>query len=294
MNRVRPAAVAGVFYPGDRVTLEAGVRRLLADAVVASSPQGLPQELPQAPLKGAAPKALIVPHAGYIYSGPVAARAFSCVAGATHVRRVVLIGPAHRAFVYGVAIPGGDTTAFATPLGNVPLDAKAMAGLRHLPHVVVDDDAHKAEHSLEVQIPFLQILLKNFFIVPLLVGEAATHQVAGVLDALWGGPETLIVVSSDLSHYHSYATSQSMDRDTADAILALRPDAIGHDRACGATPVRGLLEAAGRRGLHAELLGLQNSGDTAGDRSRVVGYGAFALLETRSKTTYEVGYAHAS
>ena len=263
MPSVRAAAVAGLFYPGAPTTLAAEVRAHLADARLASS----------APRVG--PKAIIVPHAGYIYSGAIAGRGYARLAAVRDtIRRVVLLGPAHRAFVRGLALPS--VRAFATPLGEVPLDDEAVALALTLPQVVRDDTAHVREHSLEVQLPFLQRTLEDFRVVPFAVGDATPGEVAEVIELLWGGSETLIVVSSDLSHYRSYADACATDRTTADAILALSAD-LDHEQACGATPINGLLVAARRHRLRPELLDLRNSGDTAGDKSRVVGYASFAF-----------------
>jgi AmmeMemoRadiSam system protein B len=227
------------------------------------------------PSGGALPKALIVPHAGYVYSGPIAAHAYARLAtGRRTIRRVVLLGPTHRVPVRGLALP--TMRAFATPLGVVEVDRKAALLALTLPQVQESDAAHALEHSLEVQLPFLQAVLDEFRIVPFAVGDATADEVADVIGRLWGGPETLIVVSSDLSHYHRYAEARAIDRGTADAILALGPS-IDHEQACGATPVNGLLLCARRRGLAPELLDLRNSGDTAGDKSRVVGYASFAF-----------------
>lgn len=259
---VRPAAVAGMFYPGARPRLAADVRAYLGDVRVAP---------------GATPKAVIVPHAGFVYSGLVAASAYARLAPLRDVvRRVVLLGPTHRVPVRGLAVP--ETHAFATPLGDVPIDREAVDRALRLPQVVASDAAHAHEHALEVQLPFLQTVLRDFALVPFAVGHASADDVAGVLDLLWGGPETLVVVSSDLSHYHRYEVARQIDRATADTILSLSPT-LDHEQACGATPVNGLLVCAKRRKLGAELLDLCNSGDTAGDRSRVVGYAAFALNE---------------
>lgn len=258
----RPPAVAGMFYPGDPATLARDVDDALAGAH---------------PLAGPSPKALIAPHAGYVYSGSIAASAYAALAPVRNsIRRVVLLGPCHRVAVRGLALPSAD--AFDTPLGRVPVDREAVAALAGLPQVVVSGAAHAQEHSLEVQLPFLQRMLREFAIVPLAVGDAHVDEVADVLDRLWGGPETLILISSDLSHYHRYDDAARIDRATATAILALDP-ALDHEQACGATPIAGLLTVARRRGLTAELLDLRNSGDTAGDRSRVVGYAAFAFFE---------------
>jgi AmmeMemoRadiSam system protein B/AmmeMemoRadiSam system protein A len=260
---VRPAAVAGAFYPGASDTLRHTVDDLLADA--RSRAQG------DAPV----PKAIIAPHAGYIYSGPIAATVYARLAPArSTIRRVVLLGPAHRVAVHGLALPGAK--AFATPLGTVPVDEPALQALAGLPQVVVSPDAHALEHSLEVHLPFLQAALDSFTLVPLVVGRAAPDEVAQVIDRLWGGDETLIVVSSDLSHYLTYSQAQATDRNTARQILGRQPVIEPH-QACGAAPVNGLLVAAGRHGLGPQLLDLRNSGDTAGEPARVVGYASFAF-----------------
>ena len=260
---MRRPAVAGSFYPGDPRALERTVREQLAAA-------------PGPPPEAAPPKALIVPHAGYVYSGPVAASAYARLRPlAGRVARVVLLGPSHHVPLRGFAVP--DAEVFATPLGEVELDAEGIAAALALAPVRRLGAAHAWEHSLEVQLPFLQIALGAFRLVPIAVGDARDDEVALVLDALWGGDETLVVVSSDLSHYHDYATARRLDAATSDAILALRPAALGPDSACGRVPVRGLLVAARRRGLHPALLDLRNSGDTAGPRDRVVGYGAYAF-----------------
>lgn len=258
----RPPAVAGLFYPADATALARDVSAYLGPSIATPGP---------------VPKALIVPHAGYLYSGATAARAYARLAAArAEVRRVVLLGPAHRVPVRGLALPGVD--AFDTPLGRVPIDAEAAAAVQRLPQVCTRTNAHRDEHSLEVQLPFLQTVLEAFALLPFVVGAATAAEVAEVLDHLWGGPETLILVSSDLSHFHDYAEAQRLDRDTAHAILALQAG-IAPEQACGATPINGLLHCARQRGLHIELLDLCNSGDTAGDRRRVVGYAAFALTE---------------
>lgn len=253
-----------MFYPGDAETLARDIRSYLAE--------------PREPgLRPGFPKAVIVPHAGYMYSGSVAASAYSLLGSARGtVKRVVLLGPCHRVAARGLALPG--VSAFETPLGSVPIDQGAVATLKDMPQVVTHPAAHAQEHSLEVQVPFLQEVLGEFKLVPLAVGFASVEDVAEVIDRLWGGPETLIVISSDLSHYHPYREASAIDRATVDAILAYRTE-IEHEQACGATPVTGLLIAAKKRGLQAELLDLRNSGDTAGGRDRVVGYASIAFWE---------------
>ena len=261
-SRIRPPAVAGSFYPADPALLSRDVESMLA----AASPSALP-----------ALRALVVPHAGYVYSGPIAASAYALLRAARpRIRRVALFGPAHRVAVEGLAIPQVD--AFATPLGTVPLDAEALTRALRLPQVVVSNEAHAMEHSLEVQLPFLQSVLDEFEIAPFLVGRAAAADVAAVIDALWQD-DRLIVISSDLSHYLGYRQAQAMDRRSVDAMMELRP-LEDYEQACGATPINGLLSVARRRGLAPHLLDLRNSGDTAGDRSRVVGYSALAFCES--------------
>jgi hypothetical protein len=264
MKEVRPAAVAGAFYPGEPGILKHDIQAMLA-AVAAPAEDATP------------PKALIVPHAGYIYSGPIAASAYArLIPLRRQIRRVVLLGPVHRVPVRGLALPGVDS--FETPLGRIALDRQAMARVAGLPQVVESFPVHAWEHSLEVQLPFLQLVLDDFSLVPLAVGDATPEEVAEVLEQLWGGPETLIVISSDLSHYLPYEVARRVDHETAQAILALDAP-VSHEQACGGTPVNGLLLAARHHHLKPHLLDLRNSGDTSGDRSRVVGYGAFAFEE---------------
>jgi len=261
---VRPPAVAGRFYPADPSEL-----RDLISSLFAQVP----------PTAGPAPKAIIAPHAGYIYSGPIAASAYAQLALARDlVKRVVLFGPSHYVALEGLAAPSA--AAFATPLGIVPVDADALREIRSLPQITVLDEAHQHEHSLEVQLPFLQTALNSFSLVPLAVGDATPEEVGQVLDALWDGPATRFVISSDLSHYYDAQAARRLDRATAKAIEALKPDAIGSDQACGRVPIRGLLRAARKHGLRARTLDLRNSGDTSGPRDQVVGYGAFVFEES--------------
>jgi AmmeMemoRadiSam system protein B len=265
---VRPAAVEGLFYPAKAAGLAAELRSLLA-------------AVPEGRAESGRPKALIVPHAGYRYSGPVAASAYALLRALRgSVARVLLLGPVHRVPIRGLALP--QARAFATPLGVVPIDEEAVDRIRGLRQVVVSRAAHSEEHSLEVQLPFLQEVLGAFALVPLAVGDASPEEVAEVIEALWGGPETLIVVSSDLSHYLPYDEARRIDAETCAAIGRLgRP--LTHHEACGGTPINGLVLAARRHGLVPALLDLRNSGDTAGDRGRVVGYAAFAFGERHER-----------
>jgi hypothetical protein len=225
----------------------------------------------------AGPKAVIAPHAGFVYSGPIAGSALSLLRRESdQIRRIVLLGPAHRVPVRGLALPGVD--GFETPLGVVPVDAELVDQVVGLPQVGISREAHAPEHCLEVELPFLQVLLGSFSVLPLLVGDATPGEVAAVLDCVWGGAETRIVVSSDLSHYLEYSQAQEVDARTAEEVMALRSP-ISVNQACGAGAINGLLVAAVEHGLKASLLDLRSSGDTAGDRSRVVGYGAFAFAE---------------
>lgn len=255
LPRVRPPAVAGLFYPAEGEALGELCDRLLA---AAAAPPGPP------------PKALVVPHAGLIYSGPIAASAYARVRGARAIERVVLLGPAHRVYVGGVGASGA--TGLQTPLGTVPVDESGLPE-QVRPH----PRAHAPEHSLEVQLPFLQRALPHARVTPLLTCEAPPAEVGAVLAALWGGPETLVVISTDLSHYHPYAVARELDRATAAQVLALDETALTPERACGAAGLAGLLWLARHKGLRPVQLDLRSSGDTAGDKARVVGYGAFAF-----------------
>ncbi len=259
--KVRPAAVAGRFYPAHADEL----RRLIESFLGAVQLDNV-----------AAPKAVIAPHAGYLYSGPIAASAHARFAPAREIiQRIVLIGPSHYASFAGLAVSSAQ--AFATPLGPVPVDTEAVRRICALPHVTVVDHAHAREHALEVQLPFLQVVLGAFSIVPLLVSDTGAEAVAQVIDSLWGGPETRFVISSDLSHYHDYAGARELDLMTSQAIERLRPEDLGEDQACGRTAICGLLQAARNHGSRGRAVDLRNSGDTAGPRSEVVGYGAFVF-----------------
>lgn len=259
---IRTAAVAGSFYPAEPHALQQMINEMLAAATSS----------------GDVPKVIIAPHAGYIYSGPVAASVYKLLLPAhATLTRVILLGPSHRVPLEGIAT--SSAAFYATPLGDVRIDIAAIQHIASLPRVQQLDIAHAHEHSLEVHIPFLQTVLDDFSLVPLVVGDADAEDVAGVIDALWGGDETLLVISSDLSHYHDYASAKSLDKATSDAIVHLRSHDIGYEDACGRNPVCGMLEVARQRGLRVKTIDLRNSGDTAGPRDRVVGYGAYAFYE---------------
>jgi AmmeMemoRadiSam system protein B/AmmeMemoRadiSam system protein A len=267
MGLVRSAAVAGLFYPAEPEILARDVQQFLRAVPSADSSPA------------AAPKAIIAPHAGFIYSGPIAASVYARLAQVRQdISRVVLFGPSHRVAFAGLAVPSTDM--FETPLGRIALDRQAIDKLLQLPGVITLDAAHAQEHSLEVHLPFLQTVLDRFTLVPVVVGDALPDLVASALEAVWGGSETLVVISSDLSHYHDYTAARQMDDETCEAILRLDQDAIGYDQACGRTPIGGLLIEAKRHGLAAETIDLRNSGDTAGPRDKVVGYGAWAFCRT--------------
>ena len=260
---VRRPAVAGQFYPENPEELRTMVDGFLAAAKIVSDK---------------IPKAIIAPHAGYPYSGPVAGSAYACLArGRDRLKRVVLLGPSH--FVAFPGLAASSASVFQSPLGSIPVEEEALVRVRALPLVTTLDAAHEHEHSLEVHLPFLQVALGEFKLVPLVVGDATPDEVAAVLNELWGGKETCIVVSSDLSHYHDYQTAQQLDRETARAIESLNWQDLGSDQACGCQPIRGLLCAAKERGLRCRTVDLRNSGDTSGGRDRVVGYGAFVFTE---------------
>lgn len=272
MRAIRPAAVAGWFYPAAAAELRSEIGELLGGTGTAAI----------VPV----PKALIAPHAGYIYSGAFAATGYRRLATARgRITRAVLLGPSH--FVGFRGLAADSTDAWQTPLGTVPIDRPVVEGLIRARLIGVLDAAHAREHSLEVQIPFLQVALGDFALVPIVAGDASPEAVAALLEAVWAGPETLIVVSTDLSHYLDYRSCQEMDRQTADAIERLDSNALGPESACGRIAVRGLLVAAERRGMTIARLDLRNSGDTAGPRDRVVGYGSWALFEPAGRQPIE-------
>jgi AmmeMemoRadiSam system protein B len=258
---IRPPAVAGSFYPAVSARLSADVDRLLSQVAAGAEKR--------------VPKALIVPHAGYVYSGSVAAHGYAQLKRES-LRQIVLFGPAHFVPLRGIALPAAD--GFETPLGTVPIDAGLVDQLAKVQGIGRNAAAHAREHSLEVQLPFLQRVLQDFRIVPLVVGRASTQEVALIMDATWGDSSTVIVVSSDLSHYMPYEDAAQVDRRTADQILALGP-VLNDEQACGARAINGLLVAAAKHRLHPKLLDIRNSGDTAGSRDEVVGYASFAFYE---------------
>ncbi len=273
MILTRLPAVADAFYPADPATLTNDILAYL-DAVEDGASSNLQSH--ESP-----PKAIVAPHAGYIYSGPVAAHAYAKLAPLRgKVTRVVVLGPSHRVAMRGLALSAAQR--FSTPLGEIEVDHDFDRVILALPQVQVYDDAHTLEHSLEVQLPFLQVVLGTFKVLPIVVGEATPQETAQVLESVWDGDETLIVVSSDLSHYLDYAHARTTDQQTRHAIETLDASAIGRDQACGSVPLKGLLEVARRQGLSVETLDLRNSGDTAGERDRVVGYGAWGFWERHS------------
>jgi len=256
---VRKPAVSGLFYAANALQLSADIKQLMSSAKQ----------------HDLIPKALIVPHAGYIYSGPIAATAYAALSSRRDViKRIILLGPTHRVAVRGLALPGADY--FDMPFGPVKVDQDAIQAIADLPQISTSPEVHALEHSLEVHLPFLQHVLTDFTVLPLAVGMASAEEVAQVLDRVWGGDETLIVVSSDLSHYLPYTMAQEIDSATVQSILALKQP-IAHDHACGGTPISGLIVAAQRHHLRPYLLDLRNSGDTAGSRDQVVGYAAIAF-----------------
>jgi MEMO1 family protein len=265
---IRPPAVAGMFYPSNPKELEASIQYYLSEAAAKFEPAG-----------ETAPKAIIAPHAGYVYSGLTAAAVYNRLAPARDIiKRVVILGPCHRVAVNGLALPS--TEVFATPLGEVPLDMDAVASIIALPQVEIFNDTHIEDHSLEVHLPFLQKVLGEFSIVPMIVGQASPEQVAEVLETLWGGPETLILISSDLSHYLAYDRAKALDEQTRQAIERLDAGALNSEQACGRHSIKGLLQVAQKKGLTAKTADVRNSGDTAGTKDRVVGYGSWYFEES--------------
>lgn len=259
-STIRPAAVSGQFYPANPAELEQMVKSLL-DGV---------HDVP------ASAKAIIAPHAGLVYSGPIAATVYaSLLADKERISRVVLLGPSHRVYLKGLALSSADY--YETPLGKIEIDQDAYDSVRNLPQVSVADAAHAQEHSLEVHLPFLQHILDQFKLVPIVVGEASPEEVAEVLEILWGDEDTQVIISSDLSHFHDYETAQQLDASTSKAIENLQIESIGSEQACGCMPMRGLLQIAKNKDLKVKTLDLRNSGDTAGTKDRVVGYGAYAI-----------------
>ncbi|WP_262964363.1 AmmeMemoRadiSam system protein B [Methylobacter psychrophilus] len=256
----RQPAVAGTFYPSNPIQLH----------------QMLDSYLNEAETSAKTPKAIIAPHAGYIYSGPVAATAYARLKKAHDlITRVVIIGPSHRVAFKGLAV--SKAQAFITPLGSITVDQKAIEMIAKLPFVDYLEEAHTHEHSLEVHLPFLQEMLDDFTIVPIVAGDASPEQVSQVIETLWGGNETLIVISSDLSHYHDYEFAKQLDKATSQIIEHLQYERLADGSACGKVPVSGLLKLAREKSLTIKTVDLRNSGDTAGDKNRVVGYGAYVI-----------------
>jgi len=260
MPKIREAAVSGMFYPDDPSTLQTMVNSFLDNATI------LPHHF----------RAIIAPHAGYIYSGETAAKAYKQLSALKEkINQVVLLGPAHRVAFSGLAASSVDY--FETPLGTIPLNKNAIRDLQQLPQVNILDEAHAQEHSLEVHLPFLQTVLGDFSLIPLVVGDTDKESVSEVLEYFWHDPSVFFVISSDLSHFQEYNAAKTIDQQTANAIMNIKPEEIGYDQACGRMPINGLLSLAQKYHLKPTLIDLSNSGDTAGSHDRVVGYGAFGF-----------------
>ncbi len=258
-KRIRLPVVAGMFYPADANELANTVQRLLDEVE---------------PQDGPIPKALIAPHAGYIYSGAIAASAYvQLIPAKFTIKHVILLGPSHHVPLHGLA--ASSATHFETPLGLIPIDTRAISQISHFPQVSINDEAHAKEHSLEVHLPFLQLILDEFSLIPLVVGQSTPEEVNQILADLWDGPETLVVISSDLSHYHDYLVAKQLDQKTSSAIEHLDYQHINYENACGRDPVNGLLHFAKQIGMNASTIDVRSSGDTAGSHDQVVGYGAY-------------------
>lgn len=265
IEHTRPPAVSGMFYPGNPDELRDQITGFLHEK---------PSDTTQVP------KAIIVPHAGTVYSGSIAATAYRSLIQYRHViRKVILLGPAHRVYLHGLALPRVDK--FQTPLGEIKLDTKTIQKLvDDFPQITFSDEAHAEEHSLEVQLPFLQEVMASFRLIPFVVGDATRQEVADVIEHLWGGDECLIVISTDLSHFHKYEEALRLDNNSAELIESFQGELLGDQSACGRIPMRGLLHLAQQRGMTIKRLDLRNSGDTAGGKDQVVGYGSWALYES--------------
>ena len=260
MNNIRLPVVAGSFYPEQPEILKAMISEYLQQVAPA--------------LK--VPQAIIVPHAGYIYSGEIAASAYARLQPRqSSIKHVVLLGPSHKVGFTGLALSHAD--AFRTPLGDIPLDAEAIASIIHFPFVEYREQAHLLEHSLEVQLPFLQMTLDSFKLLPIVAGDCPAELIEELLELFYGQDDTLIVISSDLSHFHDYQTAQRLDKQTSRLIEQLEYQLLDYDSACGRVPVSGLMVLAKKKSLQIETIDLRNSGDTAGNKSRVVGYGAYVI-----------------
>jgi hypothetical protein len=261
--QIRKPCVAGLFYPDDPERLDFTLNQLF---------ESVPENLKT----GYSPHAIIVPHAGYIYSGEIAASAYSSILKRVQdIKRVVILGPSHQLALNGAACPSA--THFDTPLGRIPLDVEEIARLQAQGLIEINDAAHVREHSIEVQLPFLQHILSDFKIIPIVVGLEQAMPIAALLEPFWRAKDALIVVSSDLSHYLDYYDARKMDSDTSSAIEACRWQDISPTQACGCYPMRGLLQLAQEENSSVSCIDLRNSGDTAGDKSRVVGYGAYVF-----------------
>lgn len=262
--RIRSAAVAGTFYPQSAQQLQTEIHQLLKENKRSNDVSGTL-------------KALIVPHAGYIYSGAIAATAYNILKNSAHnIHRVILLGPSHRVALRGMAM--SDCDVFTTPLGNIALDTNALKDLQTFANIKIVPEAHTWEHSLEVQLPFLQSVLNDFLLIPLVVGLTSADEVAQLLEPFWQDQHTLIVISSDLSHYLTYQQAKEQDSDTS-RLIESKYFQLHGEQACGCYPLNGLLKLTSNQEVKIVTLDQRNSGDTAGDRNRVVGYGAYAVYQ---------------
>lgn len=266
MNKIRRSAVAGYFYPSNKEILIKQIKNFLENATLKFN---------------YTPYALICPHAGYVYSGPIAGFSYkTLLPNKKNYKNIIILGPSHFEYVNGIAYISAEY--FETPLGNAKVDLETLEKIKKLDFLVQNEDAHKKEHSIEVQIPFIQYIFQNDIpILPLAFGKISPEKIKILLETIWN-PETLIIISSDLSHYYDYDTAKKLDKQTSDAILNLDSDAIQYEQACGRIGIQGLLMFAKEKNWKAYLLDLRNSGDTSGSKTQVVGYGAWSFTDETS------------
>ena len=261
MEKIKQADVAGMFYPGE----EASLRQMV---------DGFIQKALSFDLR---PRAIIAPHAGYIYSGSIAGTAYKTIAAVRdQIENVIIMSPAHRFYLRGIALHMAD--AFATPLGNIPVNIGIVKKIKQFSSVQWEERSFIQEHGLETHLPFIQRAFKpGIKIVPMIVGECQESEVAEILESVWEDPRNFVIISSDLSHFHSYADAKKLDRNTVDLIQNLDSQSLDTEFACGHYPICGLLNLARNRKLKIKALDIRSSGDTAGSKESVVGYGSFAV-----------------